>query len=256
MGGSAGNCVTVRDAVLERGSATVLTDVSFVVPCGSLVAVVGANGSGKSTLLDALAGLTRPAGGSVEVLGGSPAERRDRIAYVLQSAAVNERVPVTVRDVVAMARYARRGWLGRLRDSDWQAVESAMATLGVSGLARKHPGEISGGERQRVLLAQALAQEADLLLLDEPVTALDVPSRDRILAVVEQQRTAGKTAVMATHDLSEAADADVVVLLGGGRATAGSPEEILTAGRLSDAYGTQVVRLADGAVMLDDPAHH
>ena len=239
-----------------RGRHRALVDVDLALPAGRVTALIGPNGSGKTTLLHLLAGLLAPTSGSVAVLGADPADVRPRVAYVLQTPTVGEHLPVTVREAVAMGRYPRRGALGRLRAADRDAVAVAMDRLDVADLADRQVAELSGGQRQRVLVAQGLAQEADVLLLDEPVTALDVVSRRRILEVVEEERSAGRTVVLTTHDLDEAALADVVVLLAGRVVAAGPPEQVLVPSCLREAYGGRVLVMGEATVLVDDPHHH
>jgi manganese transport system ATP-binding protein len=250
------DAVEVRDLRLVHGAHVALDDTTFSCRSGTSVAIVGPNGSGKSTLLNALGGLHAPAAGSVRVLDRLPTAARSRMAYVLQSNAVNEHLPATVEEVVSMARYARRGPWAPLRSDDRAAIATAMEHMEVSQLGRRHLGELSGGQRQRVFVAQGLAQQADVLLLDEPVTGLDMVSRRVILDALAGERERGRTVLMTTHDLSEAADADQVLLLAGRLVAAGPPGSVLTSGHLRDAYGGRLVHLDDGTSVIDDPHHH
>jgi manganese transport system ATP-binding protein len=251
--------VVGRALTLAHGPRVALAEATFSVPEGRLTALIGPNGSGKSTLLDAIAGLHEPRSGTVEVLGDQLARRRS-VAYVLQSLHANEQLPVSVREVVTMGRYGERGAFGRVRPSDKQAVARALERLDVAGFARRPLGDLSGGERQRVLVAQALAQEAPLLLLDEPVTGLDVISQERIEQVVAEEVAAGRTVVVSTHSLAEAAEADHLLLLAGRLVAEGSAAEVLTEEHLRAAYGAMVIEVAggdgSGVVMVDDGAHH
>jgi manganese transport system ATP-binding protein len=231
------------------GDRLALTGVDLEVAAGTTVAVIGPNGSGKSTLLAAVAGLVPAAAGRITV-------DRSALALVLQSTDVDRSLPITVLETVRMARYPHRGMFGRFRSEDHQAVRSAMARTAVDDLAGRQLHELSGGQRQRVLVAQGLAQEADLLLLDEPVTGLDIVSREVILDVVAEERAAGRSVVMTTHSLEDAAACDVVVLLAGHMVTAGPPAEVLTDQHLQAAFGGRFLRLGDGLVLLDDPHHH
>lgn len=240
---------------LAYGEQTVLAPSDFTIPSGRVTAVIGPNGAGKSTFLDASVGLVRPVSGRLQVLGGSPRASRRRVAYVLQAAKVNERLPVTVREVVGMGRYATRGALGRFRPHDLAAVNRALDLLDIGDLAGRHLGELSAGQRQRVFVAQGLAQEAELLLMDEPVTGLDLVSAERILAVVAATRERGITVVVATHDLTEASAADHVLLLAGRVVAEGEPGEVITTSHLATAYGAAVLELAEGTFALDDPHH-
>ena len=155
-----------------------------------------------------------------------------------------------------MGRFARRGLLGRIRGRDDAVIERAMDRTHITDLAGRQLHELSGGQRQRALVAQGLAQEADVLLLDEPATGLDVVSRDVILGIVDEERDAGRSVVMTTHGLDEAARCDQVVLLAGRVVAAGPPAEVLTDEHLAAAFGGSLVRLAGGTVLLDDPHHH
>ena len=248
-----GGVVTAEDLVLRYGSVIALERSSFTVPAGVVTALIGSNGSGKSTLLNAIAGLHEPAAGqlTVEPLDGRPRP----VAYVLQTTKVNEALPVSVREVVTMGRYATAGAYGRLRSADRVAVDEAMARTGVVDLADRPVHELSGGQRQRVFVAQGLAQEHDLLLLDEPLTGLDLTSAEAIDEVIHAEHERGHTVVMTTHDLSEAQAADYVLLLSGRVVAAGPPSEVLTAGNLAAAYGPSLLHGDDGRLFVDDPAH-
>jgi ABC-type Mn2+/Zn2+ transport system ATPase subunit len=254
--------VDAHGVVARRGQRVVIDDAAFTVPPSAVTAVIGPNGSGKSTLLYLIAGLLHPAAGShLTVLDAPAGSQRDRVALVLQSTDVSARLPVTVREVVAMGRYARRGILGRSRpgerDVDRQAVDVAMTRLEVEPLASSQINELSGGQRQRVFVAQGLAQQADLLLLDEPVTGLDMVSRQRILEVARNEAERGVAVVMTTHDLNEAAEADHVLLLTGGKVVQGPPGDVLVPDVLREAYsGRLLVMESDRTVVVDDPHHH
>jgi len=242
--------ITAQDLVLRYGEVVALDRSSFSIPAGRVTAVIGPNGSGKSTLLSAIAGLHPPASGSLEV-----SAQPERIAYVLQTTKVNDALPVTVREVVMMGRYAGRGSFGLLDERDRTAVAEAMTRIGIEELAAQHLSELSGGQRQRVFVAQGLAQDHDLLLLDEPLTGIDLPTAQAIDAVIHDETRRGCTVVMTTHDLSEARAADHAVLLSGRVVASGAPDEVLSAEHLTAAYGPTLLHLDDGAVLLDDPAH-
>ncbi|CAN5763598.1 hypothetical protein BH18ACT2_BH18ACT2_03190 [soil metagenome] len=170
----------VRDLVVLRQGRRVLQIAELTIGRG-VTALVGANGSAKTTLLHTVAGLL-PATGTVSVLGRTPDEARGRIAYVLQSSAVSAHLLVTVEETVALARAASRGPFRRLRPTDRAVVRRSMERLDVAPLARRQLAELSAGQRQRVFVAQGLAQDADVLLLDEPVAGLDLPSAERTAA--------------------------------------------------------------------------
>lgn len=248
-----------RAVTVAFGGRTALDRCDVVLPGGAVTALVGPNGSGKSSLLSAVAGLVPLRAGTLTVFGRPPGSRghSTRVAYVLQSTPANETLPITVREVVTMARYAHRGLFGRLDATDRRAVDAALERLEVADKAERHLRELSGGERQRVLVAQGLAQDADLLLLDEPVTGLDLSSREQILSVVAEVRARGGTVVVATHDLGDAERADHVVLLAGRAVAAGPPDTVITADNLRRAYHGRA--LAEDTVErfhIDEHVHH
>lgn len=248
--------VALRGVSLAYGATSVLRDLDLVLPAGRTTALIGPNGSGKSTLLNAIAGLLLPATGEVEVLGAPPAQRRREIAYVLQRTEDNRLLPISGREVVAMGRYVHKGLLGRFSRSDHEAVATALRRMGAEDLADRQLRELSGGQQQRLLIAQGLAQQAGVLLLDEPVTGLDVVSRDAILEVITTERDAGTAVIMTTHDLEDARTADLVVLLAGRLVAAGPPEAVLSAENLAAAYGHRPLLVGGEAVLVDDPHHH
>lgn len=245
--------VRASDLVLGYGSTVAIAESSFQLPAGRVTTVIGPNGSGKSTVLSAIAGLLEPFSGTLDV----PARRRSshRISYVLQTTKVNDALPVSVGEVVAMGRYAGAGAYRRLDQKDRDAVTDAMLRTGISDLARTHLDSLSSGQRQRVFVAQGLAQDHDLLLLDEPLTGIDLPTAQAIDEVIHDELTRGCTVVIATHDLSEAAVADHVLLLSRRAVASGTPDEVLTAEHLTAAYGASLQHVGDGRIFIDDPAH-
>ncbi len=242
-----------RGLVLAHGGRVALDDATFDLPTGLAVALIGPNGSGKTSLLRAIAGLLPPRRGVLEV---AAAGRRGGVSLVLQTTDVDPGLPLTVGEAVAMARYPHRGVLRPLTKADRRAVDVALARLEVDDLRRRQLSELSGGQRQRVLVAQGLAQEADLVLLDEPVTALDARSHTLIDGAIDEERAAGRTVITSTHDLADARRADLVVLLAGRVVGIGPPDEVLTAEGLGEAYGGRLVSMGDNVLLLDDPHHH
>lgn len=217
------------------------------IPLGRLTAIIGPNGSGKSTLLHAIGGLIRPQSGSLEV-----AHPRHRISYVMQSVAFPEGVPLSVREVVRMGRYPNSGWLGRFRGVDKQRIDDVMDRLNVTDLAARHLEELSGGQRQRVYVAQGMAQDHDALLLDEPLTGLDIVSARIIDEIIHDETHRGRTVVLTTHDLAEARAADHVVLMSGRVVASGRPEEVLTEENLRLAYNLGELH-ENGGLFIDSP---
>lgn len=221
---------------LGYGARVVLDAERLSFPRPGLTALMGPNGSGKSTLLAAIGGLKAPLDGELTVLGGRCGDRRRAVACVFQTGATGSVLPLTVAEVVGIGRFGHTGLLRRPRRSDREAVAEAMHRLAITDLAGRQLGELSGGQRQRALVAQGLAQRAPLLLLDEPLAGLDIPSRDRILGVIDQERRE-RAIVLTTHELADARRADHVVLLAGRVVAAGGPDEVLTGANLVTAYG-------------------
>lgn len=217
------------------------------VPGGSSLAVIGPNGSGKSTLLGVLAGTIEPSSGSAVVSGPAP-------ALVLQSTDVDKSVPITVRDTVALGRYSTLGLFRRFSAVDRDAVDQAMRRLEVSDLAARQVHELSGGQRQRAFVAQGIAQETDVLMLDEPITGLDMASRQVILELIDDEVADGRAVVVTTHNLDEARRCDRVLLLDTEAIAFGTPEEVLTEVHLRRAFGGRFIRVGDEFI-LDDPHH-
>lgn len=247
--------VRVTGLRVEYGPVVALHDVTFELAAGTSAALIGPNGSGKTTLLHSLAGLARPTAGTVDLAGDGT------VAYVLQHPGERSWMPISVAEVVRMGRYAGRGLLGRLGRDDRDACREAMERMEVTDLASRQFGELSGGQRQRVLVAQALARRAALLLLDEPVTGLDLASQQRILDVLDEERAAGTTVVISTHHLDEARHCDLVLLLAGRLVAQGSPEEVLTEAHLREAYAGRLLgghehhAHAQDLLLLDDHGH-
>lgn len=253
--GQAAPVIEAHGLRVRRGRDIALAVDDLRIGAG-ITALVGSNGSGKSTLLHTIAGLLEPDAGSLQVLGGSPANRRAQVAYVLQAQHASEHLLVTAGEVVALGRAPRRGPFGRLHADDRALVEQAMRRLEVNDLAHRHLADMSGGQRQRVFVAQGLAQDADILLLDEPVAGLDLASVQGIRGVISAERAAGRTIVVATHDLDEAARADQVVLLNGRVVAAGPPRDVLVPELLREAYGARVLDLGGETLAVDDGVHH
>lgn len=232
----------------DYGDTHALHDVSMEIPEATSLAVIGPNGSGKSTLLGVLAGTIAAVSGTASVGGRTP-------ALVLQSTDVDRSLPITVRDTVSLARYSSLGLFGRFREADREAIDNALERLDVADLADRQLHELSGGQRQRVLVAQGVAQDTDVLLLDEPITGLDMTSRSIILDLVDEEVATGRTVVMTTHNLDEARRCNHILLLDSAAIAVGTPDEVLTEENLVRAFGGRFIRVGDEFI-LDDPHHH
>src|SRR5512146_354968 len=181
-----------------------LDDITFHLHAGERVAVVGPNGAGKSTLFKVVAGVLQPNAGEVNIFGSRP-RGHICIAYIPQRSQVDWNFPVSVADVVMMGRSAKLGPLNWPHKRDWEHVRHALETVELADLASRHIGQLSGGQQQRMFIARALAQEAELMLMDEPLTGLDTPSQDGILNLLDRLKRERVTVMVATHDLEQAA---------------------------------------------------
>jgi len=220
---------------------TALRDASFRLEAGTICGLVGVNGAGKSTLFKAIMGLVRPTSGRV-LIGGEPVDtalRRNRVAYVPQAEEVDWTFPVSVRDVVMMGRYGHMNILRIPRAVDRAAVADALARVGMEALADRQIGELSGGQRKRVFLARAMAQGAELLLLDEPFTGVDTNTEQAIIALLKGFREEGRVVLVSTHDLGSIPRfCDQVVLVNRTVLAAGPTEETFTEENLHLAFGS------------------
>ncbi len=211
-------------------------DAAFVE--GEMTAIVGPNGAGKSTLLKASLGIVHPLSGQVSFFGRPFDEARDRIAYVPQRASVDWDFPTRAIDVVLMGLYRELGLLGRAGKSQRARARDCLARVGMEGFADRQIGQLSGGQQQRVFLARALAQNADLYLLDEPFAGVDAATEKAIIAVLKDLKAEGKTVVVVHHDLSTVRDYfDRVLILNMSKVAEGPVSEAFTQEALQAAYG-------------------
>jgi len=227
-------------SVHYRNGHTALFDASFTIPTGTIAALVGVNGSGKSTLFKAIMGFLRLAQGRIRVLGMpvQDALRRNLIAYVPQSEDVDWNFPVLVEDVVIMGRYGHMGMLRRPKAADRAAVDAALARVNMTDLRHRQIGELSGGQKKRVFLARALAQESRVILLDEPFTGVDVKTEDQIIALLQDLRDEGRVMLVSTHNLGSVPDfCDRTILIKGTILAHGTTGEVFTQANLEQAFG-------------------
>jgi manganese transport system ATP-binding protein len=232
--------IEVTGATVRYGDVLALDDVSVTVEPGRVCGLLGTNGSGKSTLFKAVLGLVPAERGQVRILGrtGAAARRRGLVGYVPQAEQVDWAFPVRVRDVVMMGRYGHMGPRRRARPADTRAVEHALARTHLTDLADRQIGALSGGQRKRAFVARAIAQEARVLLLDEPFAGVDKRSEATITELLLQLRESGRTLLVSTHDLAQVpALCDEAVLLQRHVIARGSPEEVLRPETLMAAFG-------------------
>ncbi|MFT3875791.1 MAG: metal ABC transporter ATP-binding protein [Propioniciclava sp.] len=240
------------ELTLGYGTNVAVRPSSFTIPHRQVTAIIGPNGSGKSTLLNALAGVVTPRSGRLSVLGRTPGGRRSAVSYVMQSLAFPAGTPITVREAVGMGLYPVLGWFRRPDAAQRQRVGDAMERLRITDLAKRHLDELSGGQRQRVYVAQGLTQPHEAILLDEPLTGLDLVSARTIDEIIHSERERGHAVVLTTHDLDEARAADWVILMNGRVIAAGPPSVVLTRRNLETAYGLGSLHASEGT-FVDDP---
>jgi manganese/zinc/iron transport system ATP- binding protein len=234
----------IRDLAVAYQGRVVLEHVSADIRRGQVVGVVGPNGGGKSTLLMAILGIVPIVRGDVTLFGQPAALARHRIAYVPQREAVDWDFPVSVREVVLMGRYPHLHWPRRPRRHDAQIVGALLDRLRMTDLQHVQIGQLSGGQQQRVFLARALAQEADVLLLDEPMNGVDNSTQEVILELIEEQRRAGRIVLLATHDLASAScTCDCLCCVNERMVAYGPTPETYTEANLAATYGGAVIWL-------------
>lgn len=220
-----------------------LENLTFHLHVGERVAVVGPNGAGKSTLFKVVAGVQEPSSGYVNIFGSQP-DQHVCVGYVPQRSQVDWQFPVNVADVVMMGRIARMGWINWPKRSDWQKVDYALETVGLLDLRARQIEQLSGGQQQRMFIARALAQEAELMLMDEPLSGLDAPSKKEILDLLDHLRDKNVTLMVATHDLDEAAQYfDRVMLLNRKLLGFGTAKQVLHYENLAQAYGGRLRKI-------------
>ncbi|MEZ5303240.1 MAG: metal ABC transporter ATP-binding protein [Verrucomicrobiales bacterium] len=220
------------------GATLALDRVSFGADCGTRLALLGPNGAGKSSLLKALAGVLRPSAGSVRWRGEPMRKATHEIAYLPQRGEVDWEFPLTVRGLVEMGRFAQLGHWRRFGAHDREMVGKALAAMEMADLAGRRIGELSGGQQQRAFIARALAQEAHVLLLDEPFTGLDSPAQASLGALLAQLASEGRLVIASHHNLQTAGELfDEALLLDRSLAAAGKVGDVLRSERLAAAFG-------------------
>lgn len=230
--------LAIRGLTVSYGEKPAVFSVDGTFQPGEMTAIIGPNGAGKSTLLKAALGIVTPLSGRVTAWGQPLDRMRARIAYVPQRASVDWDFPTRVLDVVMMGQYRQLGLLGRVRTKHMQAALRCLERVGMDGFADRQIGQLSGGQQQRVFLARALAQDADLYLLDEPFAGVDAATETAIIAVLKALRAQGKTVVAVHHDLSTVTNYfDRVFVINTSRVAEGPVAEAFTQSNLQEAYG-------------------
>ena len=243
--------------VAYRSGNTALVDASFAIPAGTITALVGVNGSGKSTLFKAIMGFVPLARGTVSIFG-EPAGRalkRNIVAYVPQAEEVDWNFPVLVEDVVMMGRYGHMNMLRIPGKRDREMVDEALARVGMSEFRKRQIGELSGGQKKRVFLARALAQEGRVILLYEPFTGVDVKTEEAIITLLQALREEGRVMLVSTHNLGSVPRfCDRAVLINRTVLVAGPTAEVFTQANLRKAFGGVLRRHVLGGADLHEDA--
>lgn len=229
--------ISLAGVAVTRGRVDALRNVTFDVPAGTLSAVIGPNGAGKSSLFGLLSGRLAQSSGAVNISGP--------VAEVMQTTRIDGDLALTVEDVVRIGRYANRGFVRPMRTIDKRIIDEALHAVDLQPLRRRPIQELSGGQRQRALLAQGLAQEAPVLLLDEPTSGLDPTSQRLVIDILRREADRGTTVLFATHDLTEAARADNVIVLAC---------ECICCAPPVDAFGDPAVTALFGPALHSPPA--
>jgi manganese/iron transport system ATP-binding protein len=244
-------------AVTYRNGHTALTGVSFSIPQGSITALVGVNGSGKSTLFKAIMGFVPLALGTVSILGQPAGRARDRnaVAYVPQAEEVDWNFPILVEDVVMMGRYGHMNFLRIPKRIDREKVAAALDRVGMADFRKRQIGELSGGQKKRVFLARALAQEGKVILLDEPFTGVDVTTEEAIVSLLRDLRDEGRVMLVSTHNLGSVPEfCDRAILINRTILAAGPTGEVFTRANLEIAFGGVLRHFVLGGTDLHDDA--
>lgn len=240
--------VEVHDLTVSYHTRPVLWDIDFTMPEGHLMAIIGPNGAGKTTLLKSMLGLLPLSSGWIKFFDRPYEDVRLRIGYVPQRESVDWDFPTTALDVVVMGRYGHLGWFKRPKRSDWDIARRCLEKVGMEAFADRQISQLSGGQQQRVFLARALAQEADLYLMDEPFVGVDAVTEKAIVELLQGLRENNKTVVVVHHDLQTVPEYfDWVLLLNMRLVSIGPVEEVFTEENLKKTYGGQLSILSQAA---------
>ncbi len=243
--------------VTYRNGHTALRNASFSIPKGTITALVGINGAGKSTIFKAIMGFVPLAAGTVSIFGepASAALKRNLVAYVPQAEEVDWSFPVLVEDVVMMGRYGHMNFFRIPTKHDHRMVEEALARVNMLDYRKRQIGELSGGQKKRVFLARALAQEGKVILLDEPFTGVDVTTEEQIIALLKSLRDEGRIMLVSTHNLGSVPDfCDRAVFVKGTVIASGETKDTFTEANLQAAFGGSLRHFILGGADLHDDA--
>lgn len=233
--------ISVKGLSVSYDRKRVLTNIYLEIEAGLIYGLIGPNGAGKSTLFKAVLGLTEINSGKILIEGKGIEKERKRVVYVPQRDDVDWTFPATVFDIVLMGRYPHKKMFQRMNAEDLEIATQAMRDLGIENLKNRQIGELSGGQQQRVFLARAIAQEADIFLLDEPFVGVDVTTEERIIKILKSLAAEGKTLLVVHHDLATVNDYfDKVILLNQRLIAFGNTEDTFTEENIAKAYRSQL----------------
>ncbi|WP_425319849.1 metal ABC transporter ATP-binding protein [Falseniella ignava] len=228
--------IQVRDLTMAYHDKPVIWDVDLDIPQGSRTAIIGPNGAGKSTLLKGILGLESLLAGEVLIQGKKAKDLLKEIAYIPQTSSVNWNFPTTVEDVVLMGRYVHLGWLKRPTKLDREIADAALEEIGLYELRHRQISQLSGGQRQRTFIARAIAQQADIYMMDEPLAGVDKRTEAIIIDFLERSQSEGKTSIVVHHDLNTLSSYfDYLVILNKELIAAGPLDQVFTKQNLEQA---------------------
>ena len=254
------NSVETHNLTVIYDKKPAIWNIDFTLPAGKIIGIMGPNGSGKSTLLKAIMDIVEPNMGYVKLMDKPLDEVRDKVSYVPQRLSVDWDFPASVYDVVAMGRYAKRGMFKKLSSDDKKRIDESLEMVNMSAFQNRQISQLSGGQQQRVFLARALAQDADIYLMDEPFVGVDAATEQAIITLLKNMRDQGKTLLVVHHDLHTAQDYfEHMVLLNTRLVAEGPTEEIFNDKILTETYGGTLTTLSKVANVLkekDFPMRH
>lgn len=248
----------MQDLSVNFGPVSAIENLTLRIEKGLRIAVAGPNGAGKSTLFNVIAGVTQAYSGTLLIHGHGPS-RHDCIAYVTQGNHVDWTFPVSVRDVVMIKHINRLGLFRRPGAADHDLAQRSLQIIKLEDLAQRQINKLSGGQKQRIFIARALAQEADLVLLDEPLAGLDATSQDQIIKILDDLKSRKVTVLFATHDLELAAQRfDKILLLNRKLIAYGFRQDVFTTANLAEAYGghMQIIKTPKNHIIIKNSGGH
>jgi manganese/zinc/iron transport system ATP- binding protein len=244
--------IEVHDLTVSYSNKPALWNIDFELPQGKIIGIIGPNGAGKSTLLKSIMGLLPLGSGFIKIFDQPLEQIRHRVSYIPQRGSVDWDFPANVLDVVMMGLYSTKKWYSRMGKKEKELAFEALEKVNMKEYAQRHIAQLSGGQQQRVFLARALAQNADLYLMDEPFAGVDASTESSILKLLGNMRNEGKTIIVVHHDLQTAKDYfDWIVLINTRLVAVGPTKEVLTQVNLQNAYGGKLALLEDVGQLME-----